>query len=390
MKILHIQYAGDFPEAYNRLIKNNGKENYYGQRYSVNSVVQQAKSNISVMVLTLKTEGYRVKLENNLIAVGMNKNKTDYTAIENEISQFSPDSVILRTPDHKILRFLRKRQINTLPVFADSFENIPIWKVKTQLRHFMLARELKSKSIKWVANHQINAAKSLKNLGINPSKILPYDWEHSDNPSNWKKNIPNNLTEKKIVIFYAGTISHSKGVFDLVRAMSELHKFGRDSILRIAGKGDEEKLINFASNLGISSQIEMLGLINHEEVFSNMNESDVVVVPSRHSYPEGLPMTIMESLMVHTPVVASDHPMFIGRVGLRGSVVFFRERDSVDLSEKIVSICSNLDTYKKMSKNAKLEWQDLNLKLKWAEMINKWISNPSVDLSQFVLSTCDH
>ncbi len=182
MKILHIQYAGDFSEAYNRLIKNDGKENYYGQKYSVNSVVQQARSNINVMVLTLKTEGYRVELENNLIAVGMNTHKTDYTLIENEISQFSPNAVILRTPDYSILRFLRKRQINTLPVFADSFDNVPIWKVKTKLRNFMLARELKSKSIEWVANHQINAAKSLKNLGVNSSKILPYDWEHSDNP----------------------------------------------------------------------------------------------------------------------------------------------------------------------------------------------------------------
>ncbi len=172
--------------------------------------------------------------------------------------------------------------------------------------------------------------------------------------------------------------------------MSELHKSGRDFILKIAGKGEGEKLINFAAELGIRSKIEMLGLIDHEEVVSNMNKSDVVVVPSRHSCPEGLPMTIMESLMVHTPVVASDHPMFIGRVGLRGSVVFFREKDSVDLSEKIVSICSNLDAYKKMSENAKLEWQDLNLKLKWAEMINQWISNPSVDLSQFALSASDH
>ena len=49
MRILYIQYAGDFAEAYERLIKKNGKENYYGQQYSVNAVVQQARNNIEVI-----------------------------------------------------------------------------------------------------------------------------------------------------------------------------------------------------------------------------------------------------------------------------------------------------------------------------------------------------
>ena len=385
MKLLYIQYAGDFAEAYDRLIKNNGKENYYGQRYSVNTVVQQARNNIKVMVLVLNTQGYRADLEKNLISVGLNKTEFDYKVVQSEILDFSPDATILRCPDYKILRILRKNRINTFPVFADSFEKIPVWKIRRQFRKIMLARELKNKSIKWVSNHQLNASRSLQNIGVNANKILPYDWEHSDNPSNWKKNIPNNLPNKTLVIFYAGSISISKGIFDLVTAAKDMRNSGKEIIIKIAGKGEIDKLLRLSKELGVFDQIEVLGLINHDDVLSNMNKADVVIVPSHHAYPEGLPMTIMESLMVHTPVIASDHPMFVGRVGLRGSVVFFREKDSKDLCDKVLSTCNDLDHYKKMSSNAKLEWMDLNLKLKWAEMINKWISNPAADFSQHTL-----
>lgn len=386
MKILYIQHAGDFAEAYKRLVKNNEKENYYGQRYSVDAVVQQARKNHDVMVLILKAEEYKIKLEENLIAVGLDKNESNYGLIEDQILGFSPDAVILRTPDYKILRFLRIKGIKTFPIFADSFENTPLWKLRSQFKKKMLARELKSKSIQWVSNHQINAAKSLKNLGVNSSKILPYDWEHLDNPSNWQKSIPNNLLEKTIVIFYAGSISYSKGVFDLISAMGEMHKTGRDFKVRIAGKGDTDKLLRESRELGLEEKLEILGLIDHDEVLSNMNKADLVVVPSHHSYPEGLPMTIMESLMVHTPVVASDHPMFVGRVGLQGSVMFFEEKNPKDLSDKIISICSNIGLYKQMSSNAKLEWKGLTLELKWADMINQWISEPGIDFSQFSLA----
>lgn len=77
--------------------------------------------------------------------------------------------------------------------------------------------------------------------------------------------------------------------------------------------------------------------------------------------------------------------MFVGRVGLKGSVAFFKEKDSNDLAEKIVSICNDLKLYEEMSNNSKLEWNDLNLELKWADMINFWLSGQDHDLSRFSL-----
>jgi len=44
-----------------------------------------------------------------------------------------------------------------------------------------------------------------------------------------------------------------------------------------------------------------------------MRSADAIVIPSRHEYPEGLPLTIYEALAARTPIVASDHQCFSAR-----------------------------------------------------------------------------
>jgi glycosyltransferase involved in cell wall biosynthesis len=374
MNVLHIQYTGDFKESYERLVINHGKENYYGQRYSVNVVVEQARRGLNVLVLVLKSDGYRAQLEPNLESIGLNWGHTDYQHVQKIIDDFSPDRVILRVPDVKILRYLRKKKILVLPNFADSFEYKSI--LKGRLYRFQLAYELKQESIRWVANHQINAALSIRNLGIRADKILAYDWEHDAKPEDWRKTIPSDLATKPINLFYAGMISEAKGVLDLIEAVKYVRESGRLIQVRLAGRGYDSSFDEFAKKLNIRDCLEFLGLIDHDEILTNMNAADLVVVPSRHSYPEGLPMTIMEALMVHTPVVASDHPMFVGRVGKRGAVQFFHERDALDLAKQIISVCGNLEEYRERCINAPREWHDICLDFKWGDMVNAWIDRP--------------
>lgn len=377
MRILYIQYAGDFSEAYQRLYVNGGSENYYGQKYSVDAVVDQAIDNVVEVIVLHTAEYHHIELKHNLTVIGLGKGQTVYQNVFSAISEFSPDKVILRMPDVKVLKFLRKAAIPTLPVFADSFEFSGV--IRGRLYRYQLAKELRNSSVQWVANHQINASISLEKLGINSKKILPYDWEHSDSPKSWSKEIASDFENKEIVVFFAGSVSKAKGVFELVSAIKFVKEHKRKVKVKIAGQGEVESLVNFAQELGVRDNVEFLGLINHTDVLNYMNKADVVVTPSHHSYPEGLPMTIMESLMVHTPVIASDHPMFVGRVGNRGAVIFFKEKSGEDLAKKIIFLCGDSDAYKKRCINAPLEWADLNLKLKWADMINCWLKNPFYD-----------
>lgn len=375
MKLMYIQYTGDFAEAYQRLIVEAGEENYYGQIYSVSTVVEQARNGVEVHVLVLNTNGYERQLEGNLSSTGLVGGDRDIEAVRRAIDAFQPDRVVITTPILSILQYLRKTGVPTFPVLADSFEFSA--GLKQRIHRLRLARELKSKNIRWVANHQINAAKSLINLGIPENRVLAYDWVHRETPEQWSKEVPKDLETKTIELFYAGSICQSKGVFELVQAVKHLNAMGKAVNLRLAGRGEDDEITQFIQQNSLEEQITFLGPVSHDDVLQNMNAADLVVVPSQHRYPEGLPMTIMESLMVHTPVIASDHPMFVGRVGNRGAVSFFRAEDSKNLAESILESCSNRVDYLQRTLHAPMEWHDLCLNLKWGDMINRWIDDPA-------------
>lgn len=373
MKILYIQYAGDFHEAYNRLIVENGKENYYGQTYSVEYVVKQVRDGNNVLVLVLHgSESDITLLEPNLKASNYG-GRNVYKRLFSDISKFMPDRVILRIPDPKILRFLRRGKFKTFPVFADSFESFGAF--RGQILKFLLSYELKNKHISYIGNHQINPSKSLMKLGVPAKNIVPYDWPHNDSPSNWQKSIPEDISSKKLMLFFAGQLKVEKGLEELIRAVKLLRNTDKQVQLDIAGNGNIDYFKVLGRKLNIESNINFLGSIDHQNVLEYMNAADIVVVPSRHEYPEGLPMTIMESLMVHTPVIVSDHPMFVGRVGTKGGVVFFRQKEPEDLVYQLQKLVSDFNLYERTCIATTAEWHALELKFKWGNMIDEWLFN---------------
>jgi glycosyltransferase involved in cell wall biosynthesis len=390
MKIAYIQYSGDFGETYTRL-KSGHKENYYGQKYSVDTVVNQARSGIEVVVIVCKAkENYERKLEQRLSSVGIDKNINDWrNLVIDYIRKYSPDKVILRLPDWRLLKFLRESKIQVFPVFADSFEDLSWLNIKSRIGYYLLKRELKDSSIKWVANHQLNAARSIQSLGVKPSKILPYDWEHNQHPSEWQPCFNSDLTSGKLTLLYVGSLVESKGVGDAIKSLKYLNKIGRKANLRIIGCGENEKFESLSKAEGVYDNVKFLGLVENKVVRNEMNAADVVLVPSHHTYPEGLPMTIMESLLVQTPLVLSDHPMFKGRVQTGGAIEMVPEKNPKQLANKIALICEDVDMYKQRCINSVKEWENLTLGLKWANMVNKWLEDDDSFFEKYSLLAHD-
>lgn len=378
MKIAYIQYSGDFGETYDHL--NAGlKENYYGQKYSVDAVVNQAREGKEVLVVICRTEeNSRRMLEHGLLSIGIDKNIEDWRSrVIDAITEFSPDRVILRLPDWQLLKFLRNENIYVFPVFADSFEGVSWLKLKSRLGHYLLKKELTSSNIKWVANHQLNAARSIESLGVGPARILPYDWEHNQAPSEWQPKINSDLITGKLTILFVGTLIETKGVGDAIKSLKYIAKLGRKAKLRIIGTGELEEFELLSKIEGVYDDVEFLGSVENMVVRDEMNRADVVLIPSHHVYPEGLPMTIMECMLVQTPLVLSDHPMFKGRVRTGNAIEMVPEKNPEAFASRIVFICQDMDKYQQRCENAVEEWEHLELELKWADMIDKWLSDDS-------------
>lgn len=104
------------------------------------------------------------------------------------------------------------------------------------------------------------------------------------------KRIPNTF-------LFVGRLSREKGLQILVDAVID-----SDINLHIAGEGPMIKEIEEASQL--HSNIKYIGKLNPDEVLREMSSADALIFPS--IWFEGMPMTLIESFSVRTPIIASN------------------------------------------------------------------------------------
>lgn len=106
------------------------------------------------------------------------------------------------------------------------------------------------------------------------------------------------------ILGYCGRLREVKGVHILLDAFAKVLQTRPDANIRlsIAGSGSSsEELLDQAKILGITNDIEWLGLI--EDTQSYFRSIDIYIQPS---FAEGLPNSVMEAMVEQQPVIASD------------------------------------------------------------------------------------
>lgn len=108
----------------------------------------------------------------------------------------------------------------------------------------------------------------------------------------------------KLSIFYAGTISETKGVGDLIDACRILRKKGLSVSLRLAGKGGSycNKLRQELEREN-GEWCEFSGKLSRQEVYRGYRAANVCCFPS---WWENMPMVVLESMSLGTIVVSTD------------------------------------------------------------------------------------
>ena len=112
-------------------------------------------------------------------------------------------------------------------------------------------------------------------------------------------------------ILFAGRLTESKGVLDLVKAVSiGRNEFSLDIELLIAGGGtaDEEVCVQkLARECGISECVSLLGHVTEIEKMKHCYYvADTFVFPSY--YREGFPRVLYEAMMYALPIITTDMP----------------------------------------------------------------------------------
>ncbi len=288
------------------------------------------------------------------------------------IKEYSPENCIIQVPVIDLIKYCSQAKIKSLVMIADSFTGSGLIGF---IRCRLFASILNNSFIEVVTNHNYPASRLLRRFGVNPSKIVP--WDHPWDISVYKTKCKRLDQDKKNWnFFYAGRVIKAKGVGEIIGAVSLLRKQGYAAKAVIAGDGDIALYKRQADDLNVSENISFLGNIPHEEVVNYMRKSDAVIVPSRINASEGMPCTIYESLLVKTPLVLSNHPMFKEAVK---NGVFFESADAKSLAQALVSLMSDMKLYNKLSEDSDKALRQLIVPFCFSDIIEHWIAGTEKD-----------
>ena len=367
-RILFVQ-MGDYRDAYQRL-RDGLPETYRDQKRSVEFVASLA-NRAETTTLSLTDADYETVLGPHLHACGMKRDTLSRQAIDGFFDRYRPSHVILRTPHPEFLRAARRSGACVLPTFADIFKS---GGVKSFFRNRKIRSALRGAQAVCYSNHSLNASLSMAEcLKLPPQQIVPWDWAEVPLAGPGKPSIKD-VTAPRIM--YAGVLSEAKGVGDLIHAVAQLAGMNIKAHLSIAGPGDPAPFADSARQLGVAGQVRFIGLLPNTEVRAQMHAHDIVVVPSRASYPEGLPNTIYEGLASRSALVISDHPAFSSRFTSGEDAIVFENANPEALVRGIRRLLEEDGVYQRISHNAEAALANLYVGLEWTELVTLFLDDP--------------
>lgn len=375
VNIVFFQY-GQYAQAYRNALSGQA-ETYRDQFASVAYVAALAPEH-SVTTVCICDDPHDELLAPGLRSIGIAFDLLDDTKTGSILAELAPDCLILRTPHMGALRYAHAHAIPTLPCFADIFSlRSGLRGLKDRLTHRSMRKMLSGAHVPCVSNHSLNASRSMiATLGLDEARVVPWDWSRVPVLPDLKSSAQDNPSA-----FYAGMLLEDKGVGDCLEAAALLKRQGLTVSLSFAGGGTEDGSIDDwrarAEAMGLSEQVTFLGLIPNTQVRSEMAAHDMVLVPSRHGYAEGLPNTIYEGLAARSPLILSDHPAFSGRLVPGTDCLSFKAADPADLARAIASLSTDPALYARLSQNADAALDRLYIGLEWEELVDLFLADPA-------------
>ena len=382
IRLLIIQ-LGDYRASMEA--RDRGEPETYRAQYHSMDVVERLAAQGQCLVICLDTEPYDVVRKNFRLVSGRFMPKSGGFRFRREVArssktiirygeEFNPSHIIIRAPGwvmEKIGGWAINAGMQVLPVFADIFYNNSL---KDRLKNHFLVRLLNDSRISLVANHNYPACWSMVEAGVKAKKVVPYDWPPVRNP---KDSPAKSLVQgdSPISLLYAGAVSEAKGVGDLIEAVRHLGQKGLSIRLEVCGAGPKlGSLKKQAEEYGLREKVVFNGMISNIEVLEKMRATNLVVVPSRHEYPEGLPNVIYEGFETRTPVICSDHPTFVMRLTDGTGCRIFPARNPVALATAVEEAVMDPETYASLSRTTLPAWEGIQCPVTFEELLKDWMS----------------
>jgi glycosyltransferase involved in cell wall biosynthesis len=371
MKSLVVIKHGSYLDVYERVTKDGGE--YYHSELFWHKFVEKLSLKYDVTIISVNSSEHNVLLPNRVRSIGVDLYKGllnrlgCYIKVLFVLSKLNPHYVIVRNPEPVLLYLSLIHSKALLPMFADSFTNVGMMSV---IRAKLLRLILSSKKISYISNHNLAACLSLSALGIEREKIVPWDWYY-DMDRNYpvKRLVKRDSTVKLI---YVGKVTYGKGVGEIIEALKYIND--EKIYLTVVGEGkDIEQLKSRVSNYQLERNVSFLGKVENSRIIELMRNHEIVVVPSRKKEAEGLPVTIYEALISRTPLICSNHPMFVSYLKDGISASIFEESNHISLADNIRKLAHSPNTYEMISTNSRETLEAMICPVKIDKVIENWL-----------------
>jgi glycosyltransferase involved in cell wall biosynthesis len=143
------------------------------------------------------------------------------------------------------------------------------------------------------------------------------------------------IPEHPFTVGYAGRLTESKGLMDLLGAVRQLQA---PVELLLVGSGEQRPQLEGQPIPG--SSVRVLDGLSHDQMASGYAQLDVLVLPS-HTTPtwkEQFGRVIIEALWCGVPVVGSDSGEIPWLIGLTGGGLVFPEGDRDALAQRLIEL----------------------------------------------------
>lgn len=177
----------------------------------------------------------------------------------------------------------------------------PLWKLHRLM--VVKAEESVLESAKYVSSCSQSLLDWMnENVGFSPRRLTVIR-----NPIAFSSNEPIVSDVKKptdgFTVFYAGTITGTKGVQELYRACERLNREGMNITLKLAGKqGAYAENLKEEVSKGCNRWCQFLGNLARKELYTYYSNADVCCFPS---WWENMPMVCLEAMSCGAVVIGS-------------------------------------------------------------------------------------
>jgi glycosyltransferase involved in cell wall biosynthesis len=160
--------------------------------------------------------------------------------------------------------------------------------------------------------------------------------------------------EGKRIVLYLGRLIERKGVAILIKAFAKLQEKTKDSVLVIAGEGEERKrLENLCLELNVKNVL-FVGYVDENSKSLYYSIADVFVLPSIAHSGEVWDLVLNEAMQLGKPLIgttAAGASCDLIKNGVNGYIV--KEGDAEELSKAIEELLKDPERMRKMGLESK-------------------------------------